>query len=188
MTAQEAFELLKEGNARFVANQLEHPHISAQRKIELKNGQEPFAIVLGCADSRVPAEIAFDQGLGDIFTIRVAGNIANTESIASIEYAVAHLDTKLIIVLGHESCGAVGAAIAGGDNGHNLNMLLAHITPAISSSEGSSMEDIVKNNARLNAQHMIDRSPILQTAIEKDGVEVKCAYYHFETGEVEYFD
>ena len=128
---QDALKRLKEGNERFQKDKLDGQLQDSKRRGSLTGGQSPYAIILSCADSRVVPELAFDTGLGEIFVIRVAGNIANTSSVASIEYAVAHLGVNLIMVLGHESCGAVGAAIAGGDNGHNLNMLLAHITPAV---------------------------------------------------------
>ena len=116
MTAQESLHRLKEGNNRFVQDKLDGKLQDSSRKTSLLGGQSPFAIILGCADSRVVPELAFDTGLGELFTVRVAGNIANTSSIASIEYAVAHLGAKLIVVLGHQNCGAVAAAIAGGDN------------------------------------------------------------------------
>jgi len=124
-----SLERLKSGNANFVSDSLDGKLQNSSRRQELTGGQKPYAIILSCADSRVVPELAFDTGMGEIFVIRVAGNTANASSIASIEYAVAHLGVNLIVVLGHESCGAVTAAIAGGDNGHNLNHLLAHITP-----------------------------------------------------------
>ena len=116
---QDALARLKEGNERYVTEKQTNPNNSSERRQSLTGHQAPFAIILGCADSRVIPELAFDQGIGDIFTVRVAGNIANTASLGSIEYAVAHLGVNLIVVLGHESCGAVTAAIAGGDNGYN---------------------------------------------------------------------
>ena len=151
---------LSAGNSRFVADQTTAEGRDASRRGELTGGQAPWAIILSCADSRVAPEIAFDTGLGELFVIRVAGNIANTSSIASIEYAVAHLGTKLIVVLGHQSCGAVTAAIAGGDNGYNLNHLLAHIQPAISSSSDSSVDGVVRENAAKTCQELADRSAI----------------------------
>jgi len=110
----------------------------------------------------VVPELAFDTGLGELFVVRVAGNVANSSSIASIEYAVAHLGTKLIVVLGHQSCGAVTAAVAGGDNGYNLNHLLSHITPAIAASkEGATVNDVTKKNADLTVGELINRSEII---------------------------
>ena len=127
LSAEKALAKLKAGNKNFVADKLDGKLQNSSRRGELTGGQNPFAIILSCADSRVVPELAFDSGLGEIFVIRVAGNVANTSSIASIEYAVAHLGVNLIVVLGHESCGAVTAALAGGDNGYNLNHLLSHI-------------------------------------------------------------
>ena len=146
---EEALERLKSGNANFVSDSLDGKLQNSSRRTELESGQHPFAIILSCADSRVVPELAFDTGLGEIFVIRVAGNTANTSSIASIEYAVAHLGVNLIVVLGHESCGAVTAVITGGDNGHNLNHLLAHITPAVAASDDPSVNAVVKVNANL---------------------------------------
>ena len=119
--------------------------------------------------------------------MRVAGNVANTDSIASIEYAVAHLDSKVIVVLGHQSCGAVTAAIAGGDNGYNLNHLLAHVEPAIAASgEGADVNTVVKKNATLTANDLIGRSSIIADAVNEGRVKIAPAYYHLSTGEVEW--
>ena len=120
MNTDQIIKRLKEGNERYVADKLNHPLQDHARRVELTKGQQPHTIVLSCADSRVVPELAFDTGLGELFVVRVAGNIANTSSMASIEYAVAHCGSKVIVVLGHESCGAVTAAVAGGDNGYNL--------------------------------------------------------------------
>lgn len=187
MTNQEVLQRLKNGNERFVADKLEHLQQDSSRRKELVSGQEPYAIVLSCADSRVAPETTFDTGLGELFIIRVAGNVANTSSIASIEYAVAHLGTKVIVVLGHQSCGAVTAAANGGDNGYNLNHLLSHITPAVSASkEGAAINDIVKTNASLNAQELISRSAIIKDAVENKGVEIVAAYYNLDSGKVDF--
>ncbi len=182
MDVKEILDRLKEGNARFMADDLEHPNQDSAARTKWKDTQEPWAIVLSCADSRVIPEAVFDTGISDLFVCRVAGNIANTETIASIEYAVAHLKTKVIIVLGHEKCGAVGAAIAGGDNGYNLNMLLAHITPAIA--QGGDTPTIIKNNARNAAGELTSRSGIISGA----DVTIVPAYYHLESGKVDFLD
>jgi len=186
MNAQEALNRLKEGNARFVEDRLDGELQDTPRKQALINGQAPWAIVLSCADSRVVPELAFDSGLGELFVIRVAGNIANKSSMASIEYAVAHLGTKLIVVMGHESCGAVTAAIAGGDNGPNLNHLIEQISPSVSQSTSSDVNAVVKTNAQLNVERMKNDSEIIRNAVKNDGVEIVPAYYNFSTGEVEF--
>ena len=150
MTIDSVLERLKEGNKRYTEDKLDRKLQDKSRRGDLTGGQEPYAIVLSCADSRVVPELAFDAGLGELFVVRVAGNVANTSSIASIEYAVANIGTPVIVVLGHESCGAVTAAVNGGDNGYNLNHLLSHITPAISAcGEGANVTDVIKKNAEL---------------------------------------
>ncbi len=187
MTIQESLNRLKEGNTRFVADLLDGKLQDSSRRESIIGGQEPYAIILGCADSRIVPELAFDAGLGELFVVRVAGNVANSSSIASIEYAVAHLDTKLIVVLGHQNCGAVTAAVAGGDNGYNLNHLLAHLTPAIvASKEGATVNDIAKINAELTVEQLKTRSEIIRNAIDKGDVKVVAAYYHFDSGKVDF--
>ncbi|MFK7786937.1 MAG: carbonic anhydrase [Crocinitomicaceae bacterium] len=189
MTIEEILGRLKKGNENFVNDQLSHEKIDAERKKELVGGQSPFAIVLSCADSRVVPEMAFDTGLGELFVARVAGNVANTSTIASIEYSVAHLKTKVIVVMGHESCGAVGAAVAGGDNGYNLNMLLAHVTPALEAApDGASVNDIVKINAQLTVKELINRSSIISDAVKAGNLAVVPAYYNFASGEVDFLE
>ena len=189
MTIEEILERLEKGNENFMNDKLSHDKQDAARRKELVDGQNPFAIVLSCADSRVVPELAFDTGLGELFVTRVAGNVANTSTIASIEYSVAHLKTKVIVVMGHESCGAVGAAVAGGDNGHNLNMLLAHVTPALSAApEGASVNDIVKINAQLTVKELINRYSIIENAVIAGDLAVVPAYYNFASGKVDFLD
>lgn len=187
MTHQESLERLKAGNQRFVSNSLNHDLQNADRKEALVAGQSPFAIILSCADSRVVPELAFDTGLGELFTVRVAGNVANTSSIASMEYAVAHLGSKLIVVLGHQNCGAVTAAINGGNNGYNLNHLLAHVAPAIeASASNTDVNTVVKKNAELTAAELLTRSSIIRNAVESGEVSIVPAYYNFKDGKVDF--
>jgi len=187
MTINDTLERLKAGNSNFVADKLDGRLQDSQRRDALTSGQAPYAIVLSCADSRVVPELAFDTGLGEIFVVRVAGNIANSSSIASIEYAVAHCGSKLIVVLGHQSCGAVTAAASGGDNGYNLNHLLSHITPAISAcGEGASITDIVKKNAEMTAQELCNRSAIIGDAVKSGDVRIAPAYYNLDSGKVDF--
>lgn len=189
MTIQEVLDRLKAGNERFVADKLDGKLQDSSRRDSLTSGQSPYAIILSCADSRVVPELAFDTGLGEIFVVRVAGNVANSSSIASIEYAVAHLGTPVIVVLGHQSCGAVTAAIAGGDNGYNLNHLLSHVAPAIAASpEDASVNDVVRTNASMNAQELQTRSGIIRGAVESGKLKIVSAYYHLDSGKVEYLD
>lgn len=187
MEIKEILEKLEKGNDNFMNDKLSHNNEGAARRAELVDGQAPFAIILGCADSRVVPELAFDTGLGELFVARVAGNVANISTIASIEYAVAVLKTKVIVVMGHESCGAVGAAIKGDNLGFNLNILLSHITPAIvAAGEGASVNDVVKKNARLTAIDLANRSEILAQAVKDEDLKIVPAYYHLATGKVEF--
>lgn len=179
---------LKAGNARFVEDKVDGKLQDSVRRSKLTGGQAPFAIVLSCADSRVVPELAFDTGLGELFVLRVAGNVANTSTIASIEYAVAHLKTKVIVVLGHQSCGAVTAAIAGGDNGHNLNHLLAHIEPAKAASDDKSVDGVVKTNAQLQCRDLADRSAIIASAVSKGDLKIFPAYYELGSGQVTFLN
>ena len=187
LTAAKALANLKAGNKKFVADKLEAKLQDKSRRKELTKGQNPYAIILSCADSRVVPELAFDAGLGELFTVRVAGNVANSSSIGSIEYAVAHCGTKLIVVMGHESCGAVTAAVAGGDNGYNINHLLSHITPAIAASaEGATITDIVKKNAEMTVEELKNRSAIIKNAVDSGDVEIVAAYYNLDGGKVDF--
>lgn len=186
MEINEILDRLKEGNARFVSDKLEGKLQDGERRDALTGGQAPDAIILSCADSRVVPELAFDTGLGELFVVRVAGNIANTESIGSIEYAVAHLGSKVIVVMGHQACGAVTAAIGGGDNGYNLNILLSQIGPAVAASNGATVNEVVKTNAKLNAEELVNRSSIIRNAVESGAVKIVSAYYNLDSGKVDF--
>lgn len=187
MTQEQVITRLQEGNDRFIADNNERKLQDVDRRSNLTGGQDPYAIILSCADSRVVPELAFDTGLGEIFVVRVAGNVANSSSIASIEYAVAHIGTPVIVVLGHESCGAVTAAVAGGDNGYNLNHLLAHISPAINAAdEGASVNDIVKVNAQKTAEELVNRSAIIRGAVDSGKLKIVPAYYNLGSGKVDF--
>ena len=187
MNSQDVFSRLQEGNKRFVADKLDGQLQDSSRRESLTGGQQPYAIILSCADSRVVPELCFDTGLGELFVVRVAGNVANTSSIGSIEYAVANIGCPLLVVMGHESCGAVTAAMGGGDNGYNINHLLAHISPALAASEdGSDVNSIVKKNALLNADDLSARSKIVSDAVDAGKLQVVSAYYNLGSGQVEF--
>jgi carbonic anhydrase len=187
MTQQDVLDRLKDGNKRFVNDEMTNDlQFDAKRK-DLIGGQHPYAIILSCADSRVVPELTFDTGLGELFVVRVAGNIANSSSIASIEYAVANLGSSIIVVLGHQSCGAITAAVNGGDNGYNLNHLVAHITPALAASGiAASITDVIKKNAELTARDLSMRSPIISKAVSEGKVQIVPAYYNLDTGVVDF--
>lgn len=187
LSPDKALERLVAGNARFVANKEQHPDESAARRRELAQGQHPFAVILGCADSRVPPELLFDEGLGDLFVIRVAGNVVDDDVLASIEYAVEHLGTKLIVVLGHEQCGAVSAAISGESAAGHLGTLLSAIKPSVEAtahSPGNQVHNCVVENAIHTARQIRESEPVLKPAIEREHLKVVAADYELDTGKV----
>jgi len=185
-SAEDALDRLKAGNARFQEEKVEGKLRDASRRQELQSGQKPFAIILTCADSRVVPELAFDVGLGEIFGIQVAGNIPNPSSIASIEYAVAHLSTKLVVVMAHENCGAVGAALEGGDAGKNLNHLLKFIEPAVMAAGDKDVNSVARRNARNSADALSRESDIIARAVSQDRVRVMTAFYNLGSGKVDF--
>ena len=187
---KDAIQRLKDGNKAYCKDASAGEARDQAERDKWLTKQEPWAIILSCTDSRVAPEFIFDTGIGELFVIRVAGNVANTSSIASIEYAVAHLKVPLIVVLGHQSCGAVSAALGGGDNGHNLNHLLAHITPAVSKTKGDAsdadtVKKCVKKNAKLQCKELVARSSIISSAVESGKLEIVDAYYQL-SGKVDF--
>ena len=187
MTKQEIIKGLIEENNRFTCDNSGGKLGDSLRRQALINGQSPHTIVLSCADSRVVPELIFDAGLGELFVLRIAGNIATKEIVASIEYAVAHLGSIIIVVLGHENCGAVNSAISGGDHGENLNQLLKQIQPAIDACDSSSTtSDVIKKNIELTANDLIERSKIIDNAVEKEAVQIIQAFYHLDSGVVDF--
>jgi carbonic anhydrase len=189
MTQDQILQRLKDGNTRFVSDKLSVKMCDCDRRIELLQGQNPFAIILSCADSRIVPELAFDAGLGELFDVRVAGNIASTCSLASIEYAVAHLGVKVVVVMGHENCGAVTAAVKGGNNGYNLNHLLTHITPAIEAlPKDAPIDNIARKNAELSAMDLQDRSDIIRKAVKENQLQIIPAFYHLDSGKVDFMN
>ncbi len=186
MEINEIIKRLKEGNNRFISDTSVNKLKDSTRRELLSGGQSPFAAILGCTDSRVVPEFIFDTGLGEIFTVRVAGNIANVASIASIEFAVSNLNVKLVLVLGHSNCGAVNAAVKGGDYSSNLNRILTHITPAIEQTPGGNIDEIIKKNATLNAEELVNRSPLIAEAVRSGQLKIFPTFYHLESGEVEF--
>ena len=186
LSAESALSRLKAGNERNRQGRPAGKGRDETRRRELVAGQHPFAVILSCSDSRIVPEIIFDTGIGDLFVIRVAGDVANTSTIATIEYAVAHLGTKLVVVLAHESCGAVTAAIEGASSSENLDHLLAFITPAIDTSGGQDVDSTARRNAGLTASRLVAESEIIRSAVESDGVRVSTAFYHLESGAVDF--
>jgi carbonic anhydrase len=184
LTPDAAMDQLMAGNARFMRNQLD----SFKEDLEiLKQGtvakQEPFAAVLSCIDSRVPVELVFDQSIGHLMVARVAGNVVTPEVIASLEYAAAVVGTKVIVVLGHEGCGAVKAAIAGKAVPGQISVLYRPLRPAVDQG-GSDVEAVAKANARIQAGLLATASPVIADMIKQGQVRVVAAYYALATGKV----
>lgn len=186
-TADEALQILLEGNRRFVTGKLEHPnHCEESRHLSAK-GQIPIATVLTCADARVPPVDIFDQGIGDIFVVRVAGNIIGFHSLGSIEYAVKHLQTPLVIVMGHSCCGAVGAVASEGKLDGHMASFTAPIQTAIKkvkTLEGDLVDNAAKELAKMIAAQIASSEPIICDFVNENKVKVLPAYYDFSTGEV----
>lgn len=188
MTPDEVLEQLMEGNARYVESHAEHPHQTVSDRMALVKGQHPIAAMIGCADSRVPLELLFDQGFGDLFVARVAGNIADNMVIASMEYAIAMLKVSLLMVVGHSTCGAVDAAIKGGDYPGYLPELVARIQPAVQvghNHDGDLLENVVKINAQRTVGHLDANSQVIRAAVEEGQLKLVPAYYNLDSGKVD---
>lgn len=183
---EEALDRLMAGNARFVAGDVDGPRRGLSRVRELSGGQSPYAALLGCADSRVPPEILFDEGFGDLFTVRVAGNVATPEEIASLEYAVGVLGSEVVLVLGHTACGAVTAAVEGKAVPGQISSLFQHITPAVP--EGAGIDEAVEANVRYQARVLRTSSPVIREALEAGTVAVRGAVYSLDDGRVRLLD
>jgi len=202
ISAVEALKRLQEGNQRFVADVLgRSTPASESRRIELVAGQEPFAIILGCSDSRVPAEIVFDQHLGDLFVIRVAGNIVAPSQVGSVEFAADRYATRLVVVLGHSMCGAVQATLEelerpSENRSPNLRSIVDRIRPSVEGlletehrhDSDMLLQRAVRANIRASADHLRHGSQLLEQLIQNDGLIVVGAEYSLETGVVEFFD
>ena len=186
-SAEAVLQELKAGNDHHVAKRYQHPHQSAARQRELTGGQSPHAVILSCADSRVAPEIILDQGLGDLFDVRVAGNVAGDAELASIEYAAEHLHTPLLVVMGHQKCGAVTAAAEPGELGGHMPGLIAMILPAIASAKGRP-GNLIDNAVRINVENVVAQirtsKPLLQHLVEHGDFTVVGAIYSLDTGKV----
>jgi len=200
--AREALERLRKGNGRFVSDVPGREILtSPARRNELAAGQEPLAIILGCSDSRVPAEIVFDQGLGDLFVIRVAGNIVAPSQVGSVEFAAERFGTRLVVVLGHSRCGAILATLE--ELGHpregqsrNLRSIVDRIRPSVEALLATELrhdadalvQEAVRANIRASANHLRHGSEVLEQLIQSDGLLVVGAEYSLETGVVDFFE
>jgi carbonic anhydrase len=187
---KDVLEVLLEGNRRYVNNLRKYPNQTQTKRLDLKKGQTPHTIILGCSDSRVPPEIIFDQGLGDLFVIRVAGNVIDDIVLGSIEYAAEHLGSPLLMVLGHSDCGAVQAAMDDTELDGHLPIIAEVIEEAVRSVMGLSGElnDVVKTHARITAGHLGESLPVLAPIVESGSLLVVSAFYNFNSGLVEIID
>lgn len=202
ISAHEALERLQEGNRRFVADARNSDTLSSQaRRNEVAEGQEPFAIILGCSDSRVPAEIVFDQGLGDLFVIRVAGNIVASSQVGSVEFAAAQFGTPLVVVLGHSKCGAILATLEQlqqqtDHRSRNLRSIVDRIRPSVEALLATDLkndpEALVRQAVRANisesTNHLRHGSEVLEQMVRNEALVVVGAEYSLETGIVDFFD
>jgi carbonic anhydrase len=188
-----ALARLQRGNARFVAGWPDHPDQSARRRQEVAGGQRPYAAILTCADSRVPPEIIFDTGLGNLFVIRVAGNVLDDIVIGSLEYAVEHLRVPLIVVLGHDTCGAVTAAVnGGGDDAHShIDAIVRALQPAVNLARtqgGDLVSQAIDANIDLVVNQLKVSEPILREHLNTNRLQIIGARYHLESGTVDLLD
>lgn len=193
MTPKDALTVLKEGNERFLANKKADRNLLEQ-VTQTAKGQYPHAVVLSCIDSRVPVELIYDLGIGDVFNVKVAGNIVNADILGSIEYGCKVAGSKLVVVLGHTKCGAVTAACSNTELG-NITTLLSKIKPAVDSFrdgnevvEGDTIEKVALENVKMSKQNILDNSPILKEMAANGEIEIVGASYDVATGIVTYFE
>ena len=186
VNADSALAELKAGNEHHVAHRYQHPHENAERQRQLVSVQNPHAEILSCSDSRVPPEIIFDQGLGDLFVVRVAGNVATDTELGSLEYGAEHLNIPLLVVLGHEHCGAVTAAVAGSAEGHIVS-LVNLIKPAVEKTRGmpgEPVENAVRMNVEMVVKQLRSSTPILSELVAHHKLKIVGGVYSLETGAV----
>ena len=192
--ASEALQRLRDGNYRFAHGEENNlQSVNQARRAELVDGQNPFAVIVACSDSRVPVELLFDQGLGDLFVIRVAGNIVAPSQIGSVEFAAANLGTKLVVVLGHSNCGAVDATLKElskqqETRSPNLQSIVNRIRPAVETLDNPSLHDAVVANVRNSVKRLRGRSTLLKALIDSGELTVVGAEYSIESGMVDFFD
>jgi carbonic anhydrase len=187
-SARRALDALFEGNRRFREGAAVHPRRDSARRAETALGQKPFAAIVACADSRVPPEIIFDQGIGDVFVVRTAGNVLDAIGLGSLEYAVVHLDVPLIVVLGHTHCGAIEAALSGGEASGNARAVIEALTPALEQSRGAPGDPVdaaVRANVARTAALIARSQRLIGRPSARGSAAVIGALYNIETGAVE---
>lgn len=188
VTAEQAMQTLMEGNARFISGHVCHPNQLDEQRAKAVSGQEPFATIVSCSDSRVPPEIVFDQGIGNLFVVRTAGEVMDNATIGTIEYSVEHFHVPLVVVLGHDDCGAVKAAVDGGAAPGQINYIVDAIKPAVDTAKGM-RGDLLSNSINVNAQDVAAQlqatHPILSEHVKEGKLQIVAARYHLDTGAVE---
>ncbi len=187
LSGAESLTKLIDGNQRYAQDHPEHPNQSTQRRTDLTNGQHPFASVLGCSDSRVPPELVFDQGLGDLFVVRLAGNVADQVAIESIDYSITHLGVRLIMVLGHDQCGAVTAAVLGHEEPGEVGPMLRELRPAVAAARkmsGNRIDNTIRENVILTVRKL-STSTELRGMVKSGDLKIVGGIYHLDSGKVE---
>ncbi len=194
ISAAEARKRLEDGNQRYISGKVAQHDLGEDRRTELStNGQHPFAVIVGCSDSRIPPEVIFDQALGDIFVVRVAGNIMDEVALGSVEYGVEHLQTPLLVVLGHEQCGAVKATVDGGEAPGSIGAIVRKIQPSVDKARnsGATGNDLYEKATDENIQATIaeiKESPVVKELIHEGKLTVVAAKYHLLSGKVSFMD
>ncbi|MGB7979068.1 MAG: carbonic anhydrase [Chlamydiales bacterium] len=187
MSPEQALQRLREGNGRYVRDELEHPDRDSERRMAIVANQSPFAIIVGCSDSRVSPEILFDQGIGDLFVVRVAGNVIGPLEIDSVDYAALYLGAACVVVMGHERCGAVQAVVTGQTK--DIESIAKLIEPAVGEARQSGPDDLlaraVKNNAVRMREYLLE-SRVIKKLVQEKKIIVRAAYYNLATGAVEW--
>ena len=189
LDAEEALKKLMDGNRRFVSETYDRGDIGPGRRAEISKGQRPFAVIVDCSDSRVVPEFIFDQGLGDLFVIRTAGNIVDDIAIGSVEYAVKHLGVRLVLVLGHDDCGAVKATVAGGKAEGHIDAILQAIRPAVAvamQKPGNLLDNAIAQNVDMGINRLQSAQPILAQALQTGDVRIVGGVYHLKDGSVDW--
>lgn len=187
ISPEQALKDLTQGNIRYSSQAPAHPNQTQPRRTETAKGQHPFAVIVGCSDSRVPPEIIFDQGIGDLFVIRAAGNVVDDVGLGSIEYAVEHLHVPLIVVLGHEKCGAVDATVKGGDPGGHIRSLVDAIKPAVEQVKGQPgdvLDNAVRSQVKMVVHQLKTSKPILEERVLSGDLKIIGARYDLDDGVV----
>lgn len=189
-TAERSIAALAEGNKRFISGKCQHPHQDAARRSEVLAGQAPFAVVITCSDSRVPPEVIFDLGIGDLFVIRTAGNVLDDVVLGSIEYAVEHLNAPLVLVIGHQKCGAVSAVVQGGELAGHLAAIARQIEPAVAQAKmmtGELLDNAIDANIGNVVAQLRNNEPVLKELVRAGAVQIVGGRYDLDSGKVTFF-